>query len=103
MAPELFRGERATCRADVYALGVCTWQMLSGQRPFAGLQPETVIYMVVALRRRPEPQLSAAVGRWQSVVQSCWAQEAGARPEADELERWMLALDADGKWMRDPF
>ncbi|XP_043198736.1 serine/threonine-protein kinase mos-like [Amphibalanus amphitrite] len=103
MAPELFRGERATCRADVYALGVCTWQLLSGRRPFAGLQPETVIYIVVALRRRPEPQLSAAAGRWQCVVERCWAQEARSRPDAEQLERWLLALDGDGVWIRDPF
>jgi serine/threonine-protein kinase len=35
MAPELFRGESATRRSDVYAVGVSYYYMLTGQFPFA--------------------------------------------------------------------
>jgi serine/threonine-protein kinase len=34
MAPELFRGEPATPRSDVYALGVCYFLLLTGRMPF---------------------------------------------------------------------
>lgn len=33
MAPELFRGEPASAALDVYALGVCYYQMLTGRLP----------------------------------------------------------------------
>ncbi|XP_037077194.1 proline-rich receptor-like protein kinase PERK2 [Pollicipes pollicipes] len=98
MAPELFRGECATCRADIYSFGVCTWQLLTGYRPFASLEADVVIYVVVARWRRPEPEVPANAGRWREVVERCWAQHAENRPDAAELERWMLQLDNTGHW-----
>ncbi len=36
MAPELFDGERATARSDVYSAGVVLWEALTGTRLFTG-------------------------------------------------------------------
>lgn len=35
MAPELFHGEQPSAATDIYALGVCMFQMLAGRVPFA--------------------------------------------------------------------
>lgn len=42
MAPEQLRGEELDQRADVYALGVLFYQILTGQRPYEGDDPQAL-------------------------------------------------------------
>ncbi len=53
MAPEQARGERATSRSDVFALGGVFYELLSGRRPFGGESIPAVLFSVV--HRNPEP------------------------------------------------
>lgn len=46
MAPEQLRGEELDQRADVYALGVLLYQMLTGERPYEGDDPATLASMM---------------------------------------------------------
>jgi serine/threonine protein kinase len=45
MAPEQWRNESITPRTDIYALGVMTFEMLSGRLPFAGGTPKSMMYL----------------------------------------------------------
>jgi serine/threonine-protein kinase len=47
MAPEQIQGFELTPRADLYALAVVTYEMLTGARPFAGKNITTLLYQVV--------------------------------------------------------
>jgi len=54
MSPEQARGEEATPHADLYALGVLFYEMLTGQLPFRANDRETLLEMQrTAVPRRP--------------------------------------------------
>jgi serine/threonine protein kinase len=51
MSPEQIRGEAVDGRADLYALGVMTYQVLAGTLPFTGDSPTAILYR--ALQEEP--------------------------------------------------
>ncbi len=54
MAPEQAMGERdVTARADVYALGATTYEMLTGDPPFSGSTAQAIVAKVMTERPRP--------------------------------------------------
>ncbi|MGH8860852.1 MAG: protein kinase, partial [Jatrophihabitantaceae bacterium] len=54
MSPEQAMGEREiTARADVYALGATTYEMLTGDPPFTGSTAQAIVAKVMTERPRP--------------------------------------------------
>jgi serine/threonine protein kinase len=76
MSPELLRGEPATTRTDIWALGVLLFEMASGRLPFSGLTQTDVVSAVV----RDTPALPTQVSPGlRTIIQRCLAKEAGQR------------------------
>jgi tetratricopeptide (TPR) repeat protein len=96
MAPEQVLGRPADARTDLFTLGVLCYEMLTGERPFAGPDLATVTYRIV--HEEPVPlatlrrDLPAALPR---IIERCLAKDPAARPAgAAELLRDLRAMAA---------
>ncbi len=47
MSPEQAMGEKLDGRSDIFSLGVCAFEMLSGQQPFPGANVTSILYKLV--------------------------------------------------------
>jgi serine/threonine protein kinase len=78
MAPEVIRHESYSSNADVYSFGVCLWQLITREIPFATMTPIQAAY-AVAEGRRPEIP-STTPRRLQEIIMACWDQDSHRRP-----------------------
>lgn len=69
IAPELWKGAPLTVQSDLYALGVILYEIVTGDRPFAGQPPEARF-----------DALPAPPNRWDSVILQCLAPDPAKRP-----------------------
>ncbi len=95
MAPEQVRGDRLTPAADIYALGVVMYEMVTGVRPFQGGGT-----MSIALRRLtdapPSPRIHvpALDPVWEAVILRCLEREPAARfQKASDVVRALRGED----------
>jgi serine/threonine-protein kinase len=86
LSPEQLRGEDATEKTDVYALGVLAYRVLTGEGPYRG---STDRELLVAHLRSPPRSLTALrpeVGPdLAALLEKCLAKEPGKRPSAAYL------------------
>ncbi len=81
-APERWRSERATIAADVYAVGVIAYEMLTGSRPFVG--PSIDAYRDQHLHHEPA-SLSGVSAALAALVEECLYKAPEARPAPSNL------------------
>lgn len=103
-APEQMRGEEVTPAADIYAIGVIAYEMLTGARPHDGTNQATLITQALtqspvspaARRDGLPPAVDDAVmraldreapRRWPSVTEFVEALSAAVGPEATDAQR----------------
>jgi len=89
MSPEQARGFAIDGRADLYSLGVVTYEMLSGDLPYHG--PDT-LSVALAHVEEPIPRLPPRRRRWQPFIDKAMAKSPEERfQSAEQMEG---ALDA---------
>ena len=75
-APELFRGQLPSSKADIYSLAITLWSLKTQEAPYGGQNHFGIVYQVVSQQRKPaqDPDFEAL-----------WEIEPQRRPEAAQL------------------
>jgi serine/threonine-protein kinase len=96
MAPELLAGEEGGPAADVWALGVTLFELLTGEKPFRGKDADELFAAVAAARYRPVRSLAPdCPRRLARTVERCLARRPASRfKSAGALARALYAAAA---------
>jgi len=103
MSPEQVKGEKVTAAADLYALGVVMYEMITGQRPFVGDTPlSTAIRRLQESPPSPRAQVPDLDRRWEAAILRCLEREPGARFAAagDVAKALREEMAPAGPWTR---
>jgi serine/threonine protein kinase len=89
MAPEQVEGKPATPAFDIYALGLVAFEMLTGQKPFAGETPlASAVDRLTRRAPRPSTLVAGLHPAWDDIVARCLANDPAKRTEAfDEIAK----------------
>ncbi|MGB7343071.1 MAG: serine/threonine-protein kinase, partial [Pirellulaceae bacterium] len=102
MSPEQIRGEshRIDGRADIWALGVVMYQMLTGTRPFMGPNSKAVMMATLKKEVPPPRQFNETLdSELQRIVLRCLEKRMSDRYDSaqalvDDLTRWQKSGDS---------
>lgn len=94
ISPELLSGESADERADIYAIGILLYEMLTGVQPFTGDSPVRVAYQHVnSTVPVPSAQVPGLAGELDDLVSIATRPEVALRPKnADELLKMLREM-----------
>jgi eukaryotic-like serine/threonine-protein kinase len=112
LSPEQARGDESGPPSDIYSLGVCAYQFLTGRLPheysslteLALKQQQESVQPITGLRRDVPPELDEAVrlalerdpgSRYRSALEMAQALEGGIRGEATDATRRLALSDTD--------
>ncbi len=76
MPPEQAKGATVDRRADLYSLGVLTWEMLTGNLPYNAGDALSMAMMHV---QNPVPRLPASLKQWQGLIDKSMAKQPNDR------------------------
>ena len=99
MSPEQVKGEHVDGRADIYAMGVMLYRLLTGELPF---QSDSTTALINAHVELPVPDVRLIRNNipavWQEVVSKAMAKDPGERyPTAGDFARDVQEVSS-GKW-----
>ena len=102
---EILGGAKPDQSADIFAFGVILWEILTWEMPWAAQNPWTIVSAVMSGQRLSIPPVDHLPGpdnarftgieEYVALVQRCWDQDKGARPQFNEICADLRRLLAD--------
>eukprot|EP00741_Cyanophora_paradoxa_P013645 tig00020704_g13174.t1 len=84
MAPEVISSSRYGEKADVFSFGICLWEVVSRDLPYAGLNALQIAYGVVEKNLRP-PIPASCPPKFAELIKACWDGKPEARPSFADI------------------
>ena len=107
MAPELLLPEKfgldkgvPSKEADVYALGMTVYQVLTGRWPYYPRREAEVTCAVIFGERPPKPENAERIGMTEAVwnlLKECWSEDRTVRPTITEVLKKFREIIGEGK------
>src|SRR5690348_14539654 len=94
MSPEMIKSQPVSSSTDAWSYGVCLWEMLTRERPFAGFS-DFQIQFVVAEEGRRLAIPTACPADLSALLVECWQQDPSRRPPFKEIIRRLEAMQAN--------
>ncbi len=88
MAPEQARGDAVDGRADLYSVGVLTYELLTGKLPFVASDPLAIALMH---QQNPVPKLPHERHHWQAFIDKAMAKSPSQR--YDDAKQMLAELE----------
>jgi tetratricopeptide (TPR) repeat protein len=82
MAPEQLEGEKVGPAADLYALGVVLYEMVTGKLPFSGNSPVAAVIQRFKGPKEPRSLVPGLSPEWDRAIAKCLEYEPGNRPRS---------------------
>ncbi|HSK76251.1 MAG TPA: serine/threonine-protein kinase [Thermoanaerobaculia bacterium] len=96
LSPEQIRGEDLDGRSDLFSLGVVLYELLSGNRPFAGETITTLVYQILHKEAPPVSALRAVPPRVEELLRRMLAKDRDERmATAGEVAKELAAIEAE--------
>lgn len=93
MAPESFRASEISQKSDIFSLGILSYELLTGLRPFYG---DTINHMRKAIQNEHPPQPSKIIRsispELQDIIAAMLLKDPSMRPSAKELLEALTSL-----------
>ncbi|XP_066588874.1 serine/threonine-protein kinase mos-like isoform X2 [Prorops nasuta] len=85
MAPEVIRGEMPSQKADIFSLGIVTWQLNSKTIPFSDLHAHTKLYLIAKGIRPADDIEDEFNGDYRKLYTAMWSQNKIHRPSLAKI------------------
>jgi len=89
VSPEILRGDPYDLASDVYSFALTVWEILNFEKPWTGIDPKKIPYLVTVSCQRPEDNRPHMPDYLRNLMTQCWADDPDSRPGIAEIVNYL--------------